>query len=472
MKNEVSKNIFFNLIYRLVNLALPLITSPYLSRALGATAIGIHSYTNSIAFYFFSFAMLGVNTYGSREIAKVQKSKEKLSSTFWQIFYMQFFTSVILSGIYLIVASFLVSSCGVTAYIMAIYVLSATVDIDWFAFGLERFKVTTMARTTTKVLTVLLILLLVKNENDLWKYALIMQICNLFNFVFIWPIVHRETVFQKPQKKDIFNHFKPNIILFLPVIASSAYLYIDKIMIGSFISKTEVGYYNYAENIYSILCSINVAASSVLLSRSSRLISENKSNTRSIYKSSEYISIINIGILFGTLSVADIFIPWFLGEDYVMTALLLKILIPCVFITGITEIIKNQILIPKGMNRPYLISILVGAGVNIITNTFMIPWIGAIGASITTIVAYTVTLFIQLFMTKKLINYRKIFVGLIPFLCIGIFMYLILLLIDSISDVIILDFLLKVIIGGTFYVGMTVLFFWIKRRTIQKNSTR
>lgn len=468
MKSKVLKNVFFNLIYRIINIAIPLITSPYLSRTLGADAIGKYAYINSIAFYFFSFSMLGVNIYGSREIAKVQDNRIKRSYVFWQIFYNQFFSSIILSFLYILIARYFLGTCGIISYIMVIYVLSAAMDIDWFAFGLEKFKITTLARSISKVITTILIFLLIQNENDLWKYALIIQSCNFLNFFFIWPIVMKETEFQFPNIKLMFAHLKPNFILFLPVIASSAYLYIDKIMIGSFITKEELGYYNYAENIYNILCSINISASSVLLAYSSKLLTKDSNNFTSVYKTSVYISIVNIPIVFGTMIIADIFIPWYLGTNFYRTAFLLKILVPCVFLTGITGIIKNQVLIPLNMDKPFLYSIVLGALTNIILNFYFIPKYGATGAAITTLIAYTITLLIQIIMTKQLINYFNIFLSILPYLIIGLFMFVFLSFLGELSLIPIIDLILKVIIGGIIYVSFVSVLF-IKYRTLVKN---
>ena len=63
-EKSVKKNYFYNLIYQLLTLILPLITTPYISRVLGAEKIGIYSYTTSVVTYFILFGSLGVSMYG------------------------------------------------------------------------------------------------------------------------------------------------------------------------------------------------------------------------------------------------------------------------------------------------------------------------------------------------------------------------------------------------------------------------
>ncbi len=61
---------------------LPLITTPYIARVIGANGVGVQSYTYSVVNYFVLFAMLGVNNYGNRSIAAVRDDKENLAKHF------------------------------------------------------------------------------------------------------------------------------------------------------------------------------------------------------------------------------------------------------------------------------------------------------------------------------------------------------------------------------------------------------
>ena len=51
MAKSVKKNYIYNLTYQILVMIVPLITTPYLSRVLGAEAIGIYSYTLHILYY-------------------------------------------------------------------------------------------------------------------------------------------------------------------------------------------------------------------------------------------------------------------------------------------------------------------------------------------------------------------------------------------------------------------------------------
>ena len=60
MKKNISVNYIYNLAYQIFIIILPIITTPYVSRVLGADGIGIYSYTLSIVTYFTLIGALGV----------------------------------------------------------------------------------------------------------------------------------------------------------------------------------------------------------------------------------------------------------------------------------------------------------------------------------------------------------------------------------------------------------------------------
>lgn len=82
MKKSVKKNYIYNMLYQLLIIILPIITTPYLARILGSEGNGIYSYTISIVTYFILLGSLGVSMYGEREIAYVQNDKIKRSKVF------------------------------------------------------------------------------------------------------------------------------------------------------------------------------------------------------------------------------------------------------------------------------------------------------------------------------------------------------------------------------------------------------
>lgn len=92
MKKSIMKNYLYNLAYQILIIIMPIITTPYLSRTLGASGIGTYSYTISIVTYFILFGSFGTAIYGQREVAYVQDDTKKkkysiLRNTYITLYY-------------------------------------------------------------------------------------------------------------------------------------------------------------------------------------------------------------------------------------------------------------------------------------------------------------------------------------------------------------------------------------------------
>lgn len=102
---SLQKNFLYNVLYQILLVILPLITAPYISRTLGATAVGVYSYTYSVAYYFLLIAMLGIGNHGNRSIAAVRDDRKKLNKTFSSIYSLQVITfsiAILAYAIYLV----------------------------------------------------------------------------------------------------------------------------------------------------------------------------------------------------------------------------------------------------------------------------------------------------------------------------------------------------------------------------------
>ena len=84
MQLGLKKNFVLNMLYQLLRIITPFITSPYISRVLGVSQLGVYSFTNSYLTYFTLFASLGTGTYGMCEIARARYDQDKRSRLFWE----------------------------------------------------------------------------------------------------------------------------------------------------------------------------------------------------------------------------------------------------------------------------------------------------------------------------------------------------------------------------------------------------
>ena len=100
-KKSITKNYFYNMIYQLFLIIVPIAVTPYVARVLGDDASGRYSFATSILTYFTLFAALGFGYYAQREIAKHQDNQEIQAKIFWEIIIARFIPVIITTVVYI-----------------------------------------------------------------------------------------------------------------------------------------------------------------------------------------------------------------------------------------------------------------------------------------------------------------------------------------------------------------------------------
>lgn len=412
---DTNKNFLYNLLYQVFIFIIPLITIPYVSRVLGADNIGIYSYTYSLINYFMLASMLGINNYGSREIAKVCNNIEMRSKKFYSIYFLQSICTCIMCILFFFFFFFIIKYDYKTILLIQfIYLLSCAFDINWYFFGVEKFKITISRNIIIKTLSLLFIFIFVKSKNDLWIYTLILASSTLISQIYLWFFIKKEVIRVSVNRKDIFNHLSKCLVLFLPVVAYSIYRIMDKTMIGFFSNTFQLGNYENAEKIITIPLSIISALGVVMLPHMSK--TNNSDFDKKITSTFELCFFMLFPIFIGLFIIADDFSIVFFGKEFVYASNLIRILLITIIFSGITNVVRNNYLIPKSKDKIYVTSTIYGAIVNFILNLIFIRKYGAYGACIGTISAEFIVMVYQVINTRKNINYKYIFFKVQPFL--------------------------------------------------------
>ena len=429
---------------------------------LGAEKLGIYATANAFATYFVLIALLGVNDYGNRTVAQVREDRGRLSDCFWQVYYLQFFLTIVLSCIYLFSIRVFPRYFRIQL-ILGIYVVSSLFEINWFAYGMEQFKLTSIRSVVIRLLMVACIFLFVKGENDLWKYTLIIAAGNIVSLLVIVPLVFQYTDFRKPDFSEMKRHLRPDILLFLPIVATSVYQYLNKLMLGNWAVSAEVGFYQNAENIITLPSFLTTAIVTVMLPYSSNLVAkgENDGNEQLLQSSVKYTSILNLAMAFGIFSIAGDFIPWYLGKGFERSAVLIKLMAPVIFLNGLSSVLRYQYIIPHELDKANLVSMFSGAGADILFNLLLIPRYGAVGAAVATVLAYLVILLVQLLYIRKDLNISDLMRSFLPCIVFGILMSISVLLVGKLHLPILLLILLEIAVGATVFLACT--FIWLEK---------
>ena len=456
-------NFFYNLGYQILAIILPLITAPYISRVLGSHNVGVFSYTQAMANYFFLFAMLGVNNYGNRTIAGVRDDEEKMRTTFWEIYGFQFLTGLVVCAVYLSYCTWIVKEDVLVSFLQFMYVMSGWFSINWLMFGLEQFKLTTIRNVIIRVGMAAAVFLFVKSRGDLPIYTAIIAGGNLLSVLIIWPFALRAAPFRRPTLRGMAQHIRPNLILFWPVVAVSLYNIMDKLMLGSMSTKQEVGFYTYAENIVQIPNTLILALDNVMLPRMSNLYAMNKRDQAEslMHNVMMFAMMAAAAMSFGLAGVGPIFAPWFYGEEFTRCGLFIVMLSPVIVFKGWAGALRTQYIIPNKKDRVYLISLTTGAVVNLCINYILIPRYQGVGAVIGTIAAELSVCVIQFTMLRREIALKRYLSNGISFCVIGAVMYFVVRMLSHVSAYALVTMGLQVCCGAAVFIVLAV-FYMVK----------
>lgn len=452
---KVIKNYLYNAGYQILLMLAPLITTPYVSRVLGAHGSGINSYTNSWVTFFYLIGQLGITLYGNREVAYHRDDKHERSRIFWGIEFMQLITSTMAFFAFLL-AIFLFSTTFRKYFLLqSLWIVATGLDVSWYFMGMEDFKKTVTRNTIVKLISIGLIFALVKEPGDLWKYILLLGLAQMGGNLTLWPYLKGSIEWVSIKEWHPFRHLYPSLLLFIPTITTQVYLVVNRLMLGHMATQDALGQFDYGDKIVKLVLSVVTATGTVMLPHVANKFANGdvKEVRKSLYNSFDFVTALSVPMMFGLMAISAKFAPWFLGSEYLQTGHLIFLEAPIILFIAWSNVIGMQYLMPINRVHEYTMSVTVGAVVNIIANLFLIEVYGAEGASIATVISEFAVTAVQLYCIQTTIKRRKLFVAFWRYLLSGFLMYLVVLRLDQMMTMNIINLIIQVIIGAVIYIA-------------------
>lgn len=406
-KANLKLNFVYNTAYQVLLLITPLITAPYISRVIGAEGIGNYSFTQSIVMYFSLIAAIGSGTHGQRGVAGKRDDEHALSVFSCEVILLKWLTTLVSLGLYIVFILTQSERYMGLYLVQTITILAVGFDVTWIFQGLENFKITVITQILSKILSILAIFAFVKSESDLLFYVAACTLPTLIGYFFLWPNLRH--VIKKVNIKELhpFRQLKPEFQLFIPYIGTLLFSYIDKTMLGYILmNSVENGYYEQALKFISMATALVSSISTVVIPRMAYYFKEIDNSRLKFYSIEGTRAIMCLSCLLtgGMFSVASNTIPWFYGDGYERSIILLQILSVMMLVKGINNYYGSAILIPSFRQNKYTIGIWCSAGVNIIFNYFLIKVLGAVGACIASVISEFVLFAFMIYYVNDLVS--------------------------------------------------------------------
>ena len=430
VKTSLKKHVTFNLICQIINYITPFILAPIVSRTLQAEGVGEYSYGLSIVYYFGIFIIFGFTDYGTRQISAHRDDKQRYSIDFWNILFVRFgFFAVSTSLYFLLIYNNILPNAVSTKiyYSFIILLIGYSVDISFLFQGLEKFKHLSLATVFVNIVDMFLVIFLVKNIEDLLTYSLLKSSIKISIAIILWFFSLKYIYKPRIIVRELGSIIKNSAIYFLPTLVMTIGPSVDQTMVGAISSNLEVGYYQQAHKITSLICAIAFAMSPILLSRITYLYEKNEKGLMNdnVSKLMRFSWFIIVPAVLGTYCIANSFIPLYFGDEYAPVVEVLYFFLPCVFFSGTATFIINGYYYPTKKVLKCTLILGICVILNIITNFLAIRYFGSKGAALTSSIAGFIETLLLMMGSKKEIKYfeiikksYKIFLSSLIMLCV------------------------------------------------------
>lgn len=395
MRNKsLTLNAIFNVIKQCLSVFFPLITYPYVSRALGADYLGVYSFSDSIIQILLIVSTLGIPSYAIREGSLIRDDEKAIRTFSSEIFTLNILSTILSYGLLLTLIIFVpqINRNAVILGCLSINFFATLMGRDWLNSIHEDFLYISIRYTIVHIASLILILIFVKEPCDLVKYVLIMafstaggELINAFHTLKYSPYGFAKI-------RNIRKHIRPVLILFCSTIAITIYVRSDITMIGFLMSDKDVGIYTISSKVYLVVKSVLNAVITVTMPRLANYRGELNCVTENKYiillgKLKTILMFLIFPSSVGLFCVSSYIMVLVGGAEFISGYISLRILSIALIFAVFGCFIANCVLVINKKEKGLFIASTISAIVNVVLNFIMIPLMGINGAALTTLIS-------------------------------------------------------------------------------------
>jgi len=387
-KKKIVKNLKWLTFSKIIVYLLSIITITLVPRYLGVEGYGQLNFIISFVSIFSIIGDLGLQTLIIRDISKNTK---KANEYFNNLFLFRILISILFIFVVFIFALFLKSPPIIEQ--ITIY----TIGTGFFLFGsfnlaflngFQEIKYQAISDAVQKITYTIGVILVIILNYKLFGIIVANTFASIFMFIFSFFAIKKFIIIQKMKLNK--KYIKQKIILASPFILTTIfwmiYFNIDRIFITLIKGNYATGLYSISYTFIGFLLSILGILSTTFFPVLSN-VSNNKQKLKSIvdkYLLLMYLFCVPVTI--GGIYLAPKIISLVFGSQYLGGTLAFK-LIMFFFLLNSIGIINYHLLITNNLEKYSLKILGISAATNILLNFIFVPWLGIIGAAITTIIS-------------------------------------------------------------------------------------
>ena len=257
MENRIVKNTAMLYIMNIAKLVFPLLTLPYLARVLSTDANAVYTYVkNSALMYVQLIIDFGFMYSATKSIAQSRQDKDQIGKIVGNVMVGKGILSVLAFAVLAVMSCF-IGLLGENPLYTALSFAQAVTTIfllDFLFHGLEQMHIITIRYLITRVITVALTFLLIKDDSDLLLIPVLEILGNLAAIAWVWWEVKKMRIkVRVTGLSHVWKHLKESFVYFLSDMASTAFGALNTLIIGIVMLEEKVVIWGYAITFVSVV---------------------------------------------------------------------------------------------------------------------------------------------------------------------------------------------------------------------------
>ncbi|HBQ99727.1 MAG TPA: flippase [Cyanobacteria bacterium UBA11691] len=411
---QVLSNISWLFFDKILQMGLGLVVGVWVARYLGPTQFGLLSYAIAFVSLFNPLISLGLDGIVVRDLSRNPEQKYEIIGTSFTLKLLTGFL-VILLAIYL---TFVVNSDDIVSRLLitilsigSVFKSSQVIEF-WFQSQVQA-KYIVIAKRIVYLGISLAKVLLIQAQATVIAFAIVSVAEVVFSSIalmIIYQIKGNKINLWKINLNRAKLLIRDSWPIFFAGITVYIYSKIDQVMLGSLLEDTsELGFYSVAVKLSEMFDFLPMTINSSVLPKLTSLRRQDPEEYLKKYQSYfDLMLCLWLMVAIPTSLLSPWIINWLYGESYASSIPILSIYVWAQFGSNF-GVARSSYLLIENKQKYSLYFSLSGALINIVLNFYLIPRMGAIGATIATLATYFFVTILINFLIKDL-SQIKIFI--------------------------------------------------------------
>lgn len=386
------------------NYLFPLLTIPIIARVFGPEKLGVLNYITAIIGYFILVASYSFNYTGVRRLTRNRnKSREIFSTIFTSQLYLVLTCTIVFGLCVFIIKP--IKNDAILSFIIFSSCLSVLFTQNWFLQAYSDFKIIAILSFSYRLTSFILIILFIKEANDIILYAAIINVGSLLLSVVCFAITlkkYKVRLFISPIKNCIL-YLKEDRFIFLSGVVTNLYTTTGIVLLGSMSSNQEVGYYTSAQKLIDVTKSVMIMPISqiifpILSEKFGRSKEEGIDAVRSIMP---VLVLYSFSILIFLVASSNLIVKVIFGMDFINSAPMLTVLSFGLFAVFYGIIIGGQVMLNLGLDKSFVKIQIIVSAMSLVINYIILPNGGGMTTSLVWVVSEFIISLYQIMVLKQ-----------------------------------------------------------------------